>query len=68
MIDATRARPPNRTVEFGYYANAKRWLDEIDARAAVQRAAKVLASDQSSAFHDPKAWDIMFGKTQFQRG
>jgi hypothetical protein len=34
----------------------------------VQRAAKVLAFDQSSASHDPKAWDIMFGKTQFQRG
>ncbi|MEN3352033.1 MAG: hypothetical protein V7640_191 [Betaproteobacteria bacterium] len=68
MIDATRARPPNRAIEVGDYANAKHWLDEINARAAVQRAAKVLASDQSNASHDPKAWDIMFAKAQFQRG
>jgi GST-like protein len=57
----------NRGVDIGDYPNVKRWFDEIDARPAVQRAVKVLASDQSSAPHDPKAWDIMFGKTQFQR-
>jgi GST-like protein len=57
----------NRGVVLEDYPNVKRWFDEIDARPAVQRAVKVLASEQSNAPHDPKAWDIMFGKTQFQR-
>ena len=57
----------NRGVALGEYANVKRWFDEIDARPAVQRGVKVLASEQSNAPHDPKAWDIMFGRTQFQR-
>ena len=45
----------------------KQWLDEIGERAAVPRRVKVLASEQSSAPHDSKAWDIMLAKTQFQR-
>ncbi|MEA3156248.1 MAG: GSH-dependent disulfide-bond oxidoreductase, partial [Betaproteobacteria bacterium] len=57
----------NRGVKLEDYPNVKRWFDEIDARPAVQRAVKVLASEQSNVPHDPKAWDIMFGKTQFQR-
>jgi GST-like protein len=57
----------NRGVNLEDYPNVKRWFDEIDARPAVQRAVKVLASEQSNVPHDPKAWDIMFGKTQFQR-
>jgi GST-like protein len=56
-----------RGVDLGEYPNVKRWFDEIDARPGVQRGVKVLASEQSSAPHDPKSWDIMFGKTQFQR-
>ena len=57
----------SRGIDLNEYENVKRWFDEIDARPAVQRGLKVLASEQSSAPHDPKAWDIMFGKTQFQR-
>jgi GSH-dependent disulfide-bond oxidoreductase len=57
----------NRGVHLEEYPNVKRWSDEIEARPAVQRAVKVLASEQSNAPHDAKAWDIMFGKTQFQR-
>ena len=56
-----------RGVKIEEYKNVKRWFDDINARPAVQRALKVLASAQSSAPHDPKSWDIMFGKTQFQR-
>src|SRR5207249_2272504 len=56
-----------RGVDVDQYKNVKRWFDEIDARPAVQRALKVLSAQQSNAPHDPKSWDIMFGKTQFQR-
>jgi GST-like protein len=45
----------------------KRWFDDINARPAVQRGVQVLADAQSNAPHDPKSWEIMFGKTQFQR-
>ena len=57
----------NRGVDINEYPNVKRWFDAINARPGVQRGVKVLASEQSTAPHDPKAWDIMFGKTQFQR-
>jgi GSH-dependent disulfide-bond oxidoreductase len=59
----------NRGVNLEEYPNAKRWFDEISARPAVQRGVKVLAEVQTAnaAPHDEKSWDIMFGKTQFQR-
>jgi GST-like protein len=56
-----------RGVMIEEYPNVKRWFDAINARPAVQRGVQVLASEQSNAPHDPKSWDIMFGKTQFQR-
>ena len=56
-----------RGVNLDDYRNVKRWFEEINARPAVQRGIKVLAAEQSNAPHDPKSWDIMFGKTQFQR-
>ena len=56
-----------RGVNLDDYVNVKRWFEEIDARPAVQRGIKVLASEQSNVPHDAKSWDIMFGKTQFQR-
>jgi GST-like protein len=59
----------NRGVKLEEYPAVKRWFDEINARPAVQRAVKVLAEVQAAnaAPHDDKSWDIMFGKTQFQR-
>jgi GSH-dependent disulfide-bond oxidoreductase len=57
----------NRGVNLDDYGNVKRWFEAINARPAVGRALQVLASEQSSAPHDPKAWDIMFGETQFQK-
>jgi GST-like protein len=56
-----------RGVNIEEYPNVKRWFDAINERPAVQRGLQVLAEEQSSAPHDDKAWDIMFGKTQFQR-
>jgi GSH-dependent disulfide-bond oxidoreductase len=56
-----------RGVEIGEYPNVKRWFNSINERPAVQRGLQVLASEQSNAPHDPKSWDIMFGKTQFAR-
>jgi GST-like protein len=57
----------NRGVNIDEYPNVKRWFDAIAARPAVQRGVQVLASEQSSQPHDPKSWDIMFGKSQFAR-
>ena len=57
----------NRGVMIAEYPNVKRWFNAINERPAVQRGLQVLASEQSNAPHDPKSWDIMFGKTQFQR-
>ena len=56
-----------RGVRIEEYPNVKRWFDAIAARPAVQRGVQVLADAQSNAPHDPKSWEIMFGKTQFQR-
>ena len=58
-----------RGVNIEEYPNVKRWFSELSARPAVQRALKVLAEVQAAnaAPHSDKSWDIMFGKTQFQK-
>jgi len=58
-----------RGVNIGEYPGVQRWFDEINARPAVQRALKVLAEAQAGnqAPHSEKSWDILFGKTQFQK-
>ena len=56
-----------RGVNLEEYPNVKRWFDEINARPAVQRGCKVLAEAQSTAPHSDKAWEIMFGKVQFEK-
>ena len=57
----------NRGIDLDAYANVKRWFDEIGARPAVQRGLNILSSAHETAPHDDKSWEIMFGKTQFQR-
>ena len=59
----------SRGVNIGEYPNVKRWFDEINARPAVQLALKVLADAQAAniAPHSDKSWDILFGKSQFQK-
>ncbi len=58
-----------RGVDLAQYPNVERWFDEISSRPAVQRALKVLSAEQSANAqpHDDKSWDILFGKTQFER-
>jgi GST-like protein len=58
-----------RGVNLEEYPGVKRWFDEINARPAVQRGVKVLAEAQAAnqAPHSDKAWEIMFGKVQFER-
>jgi GST-like protein len=58
-----------RGVNIDEYPHVKRWFDEINARPAVQRALKTLAEVQAahSQPHSDKSWDILFGKTQFQK-
>ncbi|MNC98655.1 hypothetical protein D3C83_166880 [compost metagenome] len=58
-----------RGVNIDEYPNVKRWFDEINARPAVQHALKTLSEAQAAntAPHSDKSWDILFGKTQFQK-
>jgi GST-like protein len=47
----------------------KKWFDAIAVRPAVQRALKVLADAQTTppGQYDPKAREILFGATQYQK-
>jgi GSH-dependent disulfide-bond oxidoreductase len=56
-----------RGVDLAQYPNAERWFNAINARPAVQRAVQVLNTEWNNKPHDDKSWDIMFGKTQFQK-
>lgn len=57
----------SRGIDMAEYPHARRWFDELNARPAVQRGCKVLASENAAVPIDDKARDVMFGKTQFQR-
>jgi GST-like protein len=58
--------PERRGVSHDEFPNVKRWFQAIDARPAVIRGNAVL-EDVPHAELDDKAWDIMFGKAQFQK-
>ena len=57
-----------RRVDIDAIPNVKRWLDEIEARPAVQKGMKVLA-DVSTEGKGPskEALENMFGATQYER-
>jgi GSH-dependent disulfide-bond oxidoreductase len=57
----------NQGVELGDYRHLKRWFDTIAERPAVQRGVKVLADLRKPITDDPKAREILFGATQYQR-
>jgi GST-like protein len=57
----------SRGINMDDYPHAKRWIDELNSRPAVQRGCKVLATENAAVPIDDKARDVMFGKTQFQR-
>jgi GST-like protein len=52
------------------FPNLKKWYDAIEARPAVQRGCAVLKEvieKQQGAKPDPKSWEILFGKQQFEK-
>jgi GST-like protein len=61
-------RPDRQGVEIAEYPNVKRWFDAIAARPAVERGLKVFADKARPApSFDPKAQEVLFGATQYQR-
>lgn len=58
--------PEKRGITFDAYPNVQRWYDAIAARDGVKRGLEVLEGVPRAEMDD-KAWDYMFGKTQFQR-
>ena len=56
-----------RGINMPEYPHVERWFNAINARPAVERALQVLSEANSTAPHDEKSRDILFGKTQFQR-
>jgi GST-like protein len=52
------------------FPNLKKWYDAIEARAPVQRGCAILQEvleKQQGTTPDPKSWDILFGKQQFEK-
>ena len=56
-------------IDWAEFPKVKKWFDGIGARPAVQRGLKVLADAQTTppGQYDPKAREILFGATQYQR-
>jgi GST-like protein len=57
----------NQGVQLEDYPHLERWFYTIAERPAVQRALKVLADLRKPITEDPKAREILFGATQYQR-
>jgi GST-like protein len=53
-------------VDLGQFPNVQRWIAGLNARPAVQRGLMVPPRDESPM--DERARDVLFGKTQHQRG
>jgi GST-like protein len=58
--------PDRRGISYDPYPNLRRWFDRIAARDGVKRGLQVLEGIPRAPL-DAKAWEIMFGATQFQR-
>jgi GSH-dependent disulfide-bond oxidoreductase len=56
-------------INWAEFPKVKSWFDKINARPAVQRALKVLAEVQTTppGQYDPKAREMLFGATQYQK-
>ena len=59
--------PERRGIDHDDYPNFKRWFDAMEARPAVSRGVEVLAENRRTGPHSDKAWEMMFGATQYQR-
>jgi GST-like protein len=60
-------QPDRRGVDQDEFPNHKRWLDQVAARAGVQRGLEVLAPHTRQGGHSKEGWDIMFGDKQYQQ-
>ena len=58
--------PERRGVDPEDYGNVLRWFNQIDARPAVIAGNQILEGVPRAEL-DNKAWDIMFGKAQFEK-
>jgi GST-like protein len=59
-------RNPDRFgVDIAKYPHVKRWWDHMALRPAVQRGLKVLTELRPAGPHSDKAWDVLYGKTQY---
>lgn len=58
--------PERQGVDRNDYPNFVRWFDEIAERPAVKRGVEILANRRKEGF-DPKAHEMLFGATQYQR-
>src|SRR3546814_712195 len=57
----------NQGQDIEEHPNLKRWMDEIDARPAVQRGLKVLADRRRDGPMSDRQREMMFGKTQYEK-
>lgn len=62
----TRA-PERQHVERTNYPNFVRWFDQIAEREPVQKGVTVLAERRRDYTQDKKAWEVMFGKGQYEK-
>ena len=54
-------------VPIGDFPNVRKWLETIVARPAVQRGLDVLKDRRRQGPPAGKAWEVLFGKEQYQR-
>jgi len=59
--------PERQGVDIAEYPNVMRWRDAIAVRPAVQRGLALLAERSRSSAIDPRAREVLFGATQYQR-
>lgn len=57
---------PKRGLDIADYPNLRRWFDAVAARPGVARGLQVLDGIPRAPMDD-KAWEFMFGKTQYAR-
>ena len=57
----------NQGMDWADYPRLKEWLDTVGARPAVVRGCEVLASLRKPLQDDKKAFETLFGKTQYEK-
>ena len=57
----------NQGMDWADYPRLKEWFDTVGARPAVVRGCEVLASLRKSLQDDKKAFETLFGKTQYEK-